>query len=220
MSKAALVKPEALEFRHLAACELKFAPDGDQAGEIEAYASIFGELDQGNDIVVRGAYAKSLKARKREDRWDIPMFFGHAHSSVPIGLWTDFREDQRGLKAKGKLLLANSSDARQVRDVVLAGGGMGVSIGYRPVLVKYVSGDGKESADWRPGCVRHLLEVDLSECSLTAMPMCRGAGVTSAKSAAEIDAEHAPILALKTLTDALNIETATRSLARLLKRDA
>jgi len=213
-------RTDGLETLTLADCELKFAADGDSAGEIEGYASIFGELDQGNDIVVKGAYAKSLRERKRADRWDIPMFFGHAHSSVPIGVWSDFREDNKGLKCKGRMLLANSADARQVRDVILAGGGMGISIGYKAKIVAYRSQDGEETSEWRPGCARLLKELDLAECSFTAMPMCRGAQVTSAKSAAEIaqrlDAGGAAIRAFAALDQALSADLAMKRIAQAL----
>lgn len=203
-----------LEYLTLPECELKFAAEGDEAGVLEGYASIFGELDQGGDIVRKGAFAKSLKERRKADRWDIPMFFGHAHASVPIGVWTDFKEDSKGLKCKGRLIF-ETPEAKQVRAVILAGGGMGISIGYRTLARKYVTPDGAESDDWRSGAVRHLIEVDLSECSLTAMPMCRGAGVTGIKFAAGDDAaEHgarALIRSIKAATEHLDTVNAIRA---------
>lgn len=198
-------------------CELKFATEGDAIGEIAGYASIFEELDQGNDIVVRGAYAKSLRERKRDGRWDIPMFFGHAHASVPIGVWTDFAEDQKGLRCKGRLIF-ETPEARQVRAVILAGGGMGISIGYRAKQVAYRSQDGEETSEWRLGCARVLKEVELAECSLTAMPMCRGAQVTDAKAGGDVAADHA-IHAMRRLADDLHVDAAMRCIAAALKRD-
>ncbi|HRE45346.1 MAG TPA: HK97 family phage prohead protease [Terricaulis sp.] len=202
-----------LETLQLDAPELKFTAEGDQAGEIEAYASIFGELDQGGDIVVKGAFKKSLIERRKQDRWDIPMFFGHAHASVPIGVWTDFREDSKGLKCKGRLIF-EVPEAKQVRAVILAGGGMGVSIGYKTIKRSYVTPDGVRTDDWRNGAARHLEEVDLHECSLTAMPMCRGAQVTSAK----FNSEDGAIHALKSVDQYLSNSAAMRFLARALNR--
>lgn len=208
-----------LQLEHFAldadACALKYAAAGDSAGEIEGYASIFGELDQGNDVVVRGAFKKSLAERRKQDRWDIPMFFGHAHASVPIGVWTDFREDKIGLKCKGKLIF-ETPDARQVRAVILAGGGMGISIGYRTIKHAYVDATGGRSDEWRPGCHRELIEVDLAECSLTAMPMCRGAGVTSAKMRGD-EAQAAAIRALEALGEHLTIQRTAAAIARALQ---
>lgn len=197
--------------------EFKYAADGDQAGVIEGYASIFGELDQGGDIVRKGAFAKSLRQRRKADRWDIPMFFGHAHASVPIGVWSDFAEDSRGLKCKGRIIL-EAPEAKQVRAVLMAGGGMGISIGYQTTSRKFVTADGKEHDDWAQGAVRHLIEVDLFECSLTAMPMCRGAGVTSAKAVGDKPSVSA-IPALSALANTLLTETALRQIARALHKE-
>lgn len=211
-----LAKPE-LEFTALADCELKFAAEGDNVGEIEGYASIFGELDQGGDIVRKGAFAKSLKARRKADRWDIPMFFGHAHNSVPIGVWSEFKEDSRGLKCKGRLIL-ETPEAKQTRAVILAGGGMGISIGYRTLQRKYVTPDGQESDDYRTGAVRHLIELDLRECSLTATPMCLGAQVIAAKFEGGADQQDAAaaglirvIEAAKQNLELLNVIRAARA---------
>lgn len=171
--------------------EIKFAKEGDaDVGTIEGYASIFGEVDSGNDEVVKGAFAKSLKERRKADRWRIPMFLGHSHGSVPIGVWTDITEDGKGLKVKGKIILVNE-DARQLHAVLLAGGDMGLSIGYRATHRCYRSPDGKEHADWVSGAVRLLKELDLREISITAMPMLDPARITSVKEdAAEITDEE------------------------------
>lgn len=210
-------KPEAVELDRLdcGETELKFLGAGDEDGTIEGYASIFGEVDSGNDRVRKGAFLKSLKGRATSR---IPMFFGHAHSSVPIGVWTEIKEDAKGLKVKGKLLLTNSAEARQVRDVLLAKGEMGISIGYRTIDRKYISPDGKEHADWVSGAVRELRELDLREISLTAMPMLDPARVTGVKDEAGGEEESAPaILAMKHLAQTLNLKVAMDRIAHLLK---
>ena len=198
--------------------ELKFLGAGDEDGTIEGYASIFGAPDSGNDRVRKGAFAKALKSRKSSR---IPMFFGHAHASVPIGIWTEITEDAKGLRVKGKLLLTNSPEARQVRDVLLAKGEMGISIGYRTIDRKYITPDGKEHADWMSGAIRELREVDLREISLTAMPMLDDARVTGVKSeegeGEPQDAEQASIHALKALAQTLNLKTAADRIAAALK---
>lgn len=195
MSTAAEIKDEKLA---LEACELKFAPgENDKTGQIEGYASLFGELDQGNDIVERGAFKQCLKDR-RVSR--IPLFFGHAHNSVPIGLMQDLREDTKGLKFKAQLIL-ESDLSRQVRAILLAGGEMGVSIGYRTKKAVWRDPKGKEFDEWTPGCVRLLQEVELREISLTAMPMLDSARITGVKSEGDLD-------------------DATRALIRTLERHA
>lgn len=198
--------------------ELKFLGAGDEEGTIEGYASIFGDVDSGNDRVRKGAFAKALKSRNSSR---IPMFFGHAHASVPIGVWTEIKEDAKGLKVKGKLLLANSPEARQVRDVLMAKGEMGISIGYRTISRAHITPDGKEHADWQPNAVRELRELDLREISLTAMPMLDSARVTGVKDEAgeqaQPDATQAAILALKHVADTLNLQRAMDRIAEVLK---
>lgn len=216
--RKAAAEPVELDHLDCAETELKYASLGDSEGEIEGYASIFNETDSGNDRVKRGAFAKSIRGRKASR---IPMFFGHAHASVPIGVWTEITEDSKGLKVKGKLLLTNSPEARQVRDVLMAKGEMGISIGYRTVQRAYITPDGKEHADWQSNAVRELRELDLREISLTAMPMLDSARVTGVKDeAGEGDAAEQPdpaILALKSVAETLNIEIAMNRIAHALK---
>lgn len=210
-------KPEPVELDHLDCeeTELKFAATGESEGEIEGYASLWDITDSGNDRVKRGAFAKSIKGRNASR---IPMFFGHAHSSVPIGVWTEIKEDAKGLKVKGKLLLQNSPEARQVRDVLLAKGEMGISIGYRTINRAFLTPDGKEHADWMPNAVRELREVELREISLTAMPMLDHARITGVKEEGGEEDEPAPaIRALKHVADTLHTEIALGRLAEALK---
>lgn len=215
-------KPEPVELEHLdlehGETELKFLGASDDEGTIEGYASIFGDVDSGNDRVRKGAFAKALKSRSSAR---IPMFFGHAHSSVPIGVWTEIKEDAKGLRVKGKLLLANSPEARQVRDVLLAKGEMGISIGYRTINRAYITPDGKEHADWMSGAVRELRELDLREISLTAMPMLDSARVTGVKDETgepeTPNATQAAILALKHVADTLHLQVAMNRIAEVLK---
>ena len=54
-------------------CELKLADVASNAeGTIEGYASVFGILDQGGDIVMPGAFKTSLKEWK--NRKSLPPF--------------------------------------------------------------------------------------------------------------------------------------------------
>lgn len=196
-------------------CELKLAGEGAHEGEIEGYGSIFGELDKGNDIVLAGAFAKSLKDR---DVARMPFFFGHAHGSVPIGFFKELREDRKGLRFKGQLLF-ETPEPRQVRALLKAGASMGVSIGYKTIRRAYRTPDGKEHDEWQPGAVRLLKEVELLELSLTAMPMCEGARVTGIKQqdeAAERAHAAALIRALNGAADAFALKHALDGAAERL----
>ena len=69
-------------------------------GTVEGYASLFGEIDQARDMVVRGAFRASLAVRGPRR---VPMLFQH-DPSEPVGVWLDLREDATGLYARGRLI--------------------------------------------------------------------------------------------------------------------
>lgn len=120
---------------------------------IEGYASFFGSVDQGGDIVQKGAYAASLGAGRR-----VKMLWQH-DPREPIGIWDEVREDERGLYVKGRLL-DSVSRAREAAALTRAGAIDGLSIGYRTV---------KSHKDDRGR--RCLSEVELWEVSLVTFPM-------------------------------------------------
>ena len=72
----------------------------DADGTVEGYASLFGEIDQARDMVMRGAFANTLASRGIRR---IPMLFQH-DPSEPVGIWLELREDFRGLFARGRLI--------------------------------------------------------------------------------------------------------------------
>lgn len=187
--------------------ELDAKAEGDAAGVIKGYASIWGETDGGNDQVIKGAFSKSLKGRSERR---IPMLLGHNQSAVPIGVWTAIREDAKGLYVEGKLALGSDA-GRQMYEVLRAGAEMGISIGYRTIRKEIVvPGKGAgDASEWAPGAIRKLLEIDLREISLVPIPMLDSARVTQVKSE-EGEAGAAEIKAL-----IRTIESATQNLELL-----
>lgn len=141
-------------------------------GIIEGYASIFGEEDRINDIVLPGAFTKSLRARKGLGR--IPMLVGHAQR-IPVGVWVDMIEDGKGLKVKGQIDI-QSPDGGQLYRVGKMGAELGISIGYKATVYEYRVNPQTNDQ------VRLLKEVDLYEVSLVTIPCCDGARVTQVKS--------------------------------------
>jgi uncharacterized protein len=69
-------------------------------GTVEGYASLFGELDQARDMVMPGAFTRTLKSRGVRR---IPMLFQH-DPAEPVGVWLELVEDFRGLRARGRLI--------------------------------------------------------------------------------------------------------------------
>jgi HK97 family phage prohead protease len=86
-------------------------------GEVEFYASVFGNVDLTGDRVVKGAFADSLEAwRKSGD--PIPVIFSHDWSN-PFSMIgsadpNDVVEDDIGLKVKAQLDINENPTAMQV----------------------------------------------------------------------------------------------------------
>jgi HK97 family phage prohead protease len=147
---------------------LKAAADG----AIEGYASVFGEVDKGGDVVVAGAYAKSLAAMAQAGR-RIKMLWQH-DPLQPIGVWDEAKEDARGLWVRGRIL-SEVARGREAKALVDAGAMDGLSIGYRTIT----SSRGAKGE-------RLLSELDLWEVSLVTFPMQPTARVSSVKSLADL----------------------------------
>ena len=143
----------------------------DEEGVFEGYASTFGNKDQGGDIVMPGAFARSLKARGVKG---VKMLADH-DPRQRIGVWTDIVEDADGLKVKGRLL-TEKANAREALVDLRAGALDGLSIGGRTTSDSH---DGRKRA-------RMIKEFDLYEISLVSFPMNEAARVTSVKAAARI----------------------------------
>ncbi|MEL6754174.1 MAG: HK97 family phage prohead protease [Pseudomonadota bacterium] len=150
--------------------ETKFARFGEavavQDGHVvEGYASHFGACDQGGDVVVKGAYAASLRTISAEGR-RVKMLWQH-DPSQPIGVWDEVREDDTGLWVKGRLL-PEVAKGREAAELIAAGAIDGLSIGYR--TVKAAKNDKGQ---------RVLTELELWEVSLVTFPMLPSARVAA-----------------------------------------
>lgn len=139
-------------------CELKYADGGDQAGLVTGYGSVFGKVDRGGDVVVKGAFRQSLR-EWRERKAAVPMLWDH-DPKEPIGVWTEISEDDTGLKLKGELVL-DVPRAQQVRALMMRGAVSGTSIGYKT----------RDHAIDRASGARLLKNVDLWEVSIVTFPM-------------------------------------------------
>lgn len=167
--------------------------------EISGYASFFGDVDQGNDVVVKGAYAASLAALKDAKR-GVKMLWQH-DPAQPIGVWDTVREDARGLFVKGRIL-SSVAKGREAIALIEAGAMDGLSIGYRTVKAsKNTKGQ------------RLLQELELWEVSLVTFPM-----LPSARVAAKADGFRALDDILREMAEAF--ETARTDLnVRLVQQD-
>lgn len=156
--------------RRSAADERKFVgltiADVEADGTFQGYASLFGKLDLGRDIVERGAFAASLARRGAAG---VRMLFQH-DPNAPIGTWTEIREDERGLFVCGRLAL-DAAKAREVHSLMREGALDGLSIGFRTVRAR---------TEARTG-IRRILEADLWEISVVTFPMLPEARIDAVK---------------------------------------
>lgn len=172
--------------------ETKFARLEEQAvkedGTFSGYASKFHLVDQGGDIVLPGAFTKSLVARRPK------MLWGH-DLDRPIGAWSVVEEDGTGLKVEGKLLLTTTL-GREVYELMKAGIVDSLSIGYLT-----------RKSETRGGN-RGLIEVDLFEISVVTFPMLEAATIEAVKSINDV------ILATKTSGDFAPLKRAVEGALR------
>jgi uncharacterized protein len=153
---------ELLEF-----CSDIKAEDGEE-GTFYGYGSIFNNTDLGNDVVVSGAFTKSIA---RSGPKGVKLLYQHK-SDMPIGVFEEIEEDEKGLKVKGRLALGTQA-GREAYELIKMGALDGLSIGFR-VSPKGQEYDGKAKK-------RYIKEVDLMEISLVTFPMNPKARVRSVK---------------------------------------
>ncbi|WP_273690266.1 HK97 family phage prohead protease [Ketogulonicigenium vulgare] len=156
--------------------EFKFEIKADEqdANTFSGYASIFGNLDRVGDIVLRGAFTKSLEERRPKMLWQ------HDPNQV-IGVFDEVREDEKGLFVMGRF--AQTPKAQEVRELMLMGAIDSMSIGYVTKDYEY-----SHTND------RLLKEVILFEVSLVTFGANESAKVEQVKSAIDDMPEDIQVL--------------------------
>lgn len=139
----------------------------DDEGVFEGYGSVFGVKDSYGDVVDSGAFAESLK--KHQAAGTLPALLWQHNPGKPIGVYTEMREDEKGLFVRGKLALS-TEQGREAYELLKMGALRGLSIGFMPVDTEM--GDG----------VNRLKEIDLWEVSLVTFPANGAANVSGVKS--------------------------------------
>lgn len=140
----------------------------EEDGTFEGYGSVFNNTDLGNDVIKDGAFTKTLRERGAKG---VKLLYQHK-TDMPIGVFTEIKEDDHGLYVKGKLALGTSS-GKDAYELMKMGALDGLSIGFKvnPKEVMYDKRTGK----------RIIKELDLMEVSLVTFPMNPRATVRSVK---------------------------------------
>jgi len=158
--------------------EFKFMADevDEEKGTFHGYASIFGLVDSYGDMVLPGAFKKTLKEKK-----EFPMLWSH-NVCEPIGIITG-EEDEKGLVVTGQLN-RDVQRGREIRSLMAQKAVNGLSIGFVTV---------KEGVD-KDSQARTLKEINLWEISPCVFQACPDAEVIDVKTSIEFKpypSEHA-----------------------------
>lgn len=128
-------------------------------GRFAGYASVFNRVDAGGDMVMPGAFARSLL--KRHGR--VRLLFQH-DPKEPVGIWDTIAEDSHGLHVRGRLI-GGVERADALRRLIENRALDGLSIGFRTVRAT------------REGGTRKLWQIDLFEISIVTFPMMEDARI-------------------------------------------
>ena len=97
---------------------------GQEVGKIEAYGAIYNNVDEGNDRILPGAFARTVKnsksrAQSRDNPYIFKMLWNHNQDEL-IGGWYDIDpNDPKGLHCWGDVLLSTQR-GREYYDLALA----------------------------------------------------------------------------------------------------
>ena len=165
-------------------CRAEFNFDGaDEAGAMtfSGYGAVFGNLDTNGNVIERGAFKRTLRESRSEKRLPA-MLLQHGLTSdyqMPVGVWTQMREDDRGLYVEGQL--ADTVRGREIYALMKMEPRPaldGLSIGYR---IKRADAGTKPDEP-----ARRLLDIDLIEVSLVTFPGNTRARVTDVNAAGDM----------------------------------
>jgi len=154
-------------FEFKSAIEAKGTPEDGQ-GTFEGYGSVFNNTDLGNDVILKGAFTKSIKKTGSKG---IKLLYHHK-TDMPIGVFDEIEEDSKGLRVKGRLAMKTQA-GQEAYELMKMGALDGLSIGFR-VSPKGQSYDAKTKR-------RLIKEVELMEISLVTFPMNPRAKIRSVK---------------------------------------
>lgn len=149
--------------KHIAPFEVKSLDEG---GSFSGYASVFGVQDYDGDVIVRGAFRKTLEQARANGKY--PKMLWQHRPDMICGKWTEMAEDDHGLFVKGHCIL-DVEAGRTAYALLKAGVLDGMSIGFNIL-------DGGRGENGRV-----ISEVDLWEVSLVTWGANPEALVTSVK---------------------------------------
>lgn len=168
--------------------------DMTEAGSFCGLGSVYGNVDDGGDIVSPNAFAKSLAVWKSKGR--MPALLWQHNQRQPIGAYQKMDETPDGLYVEGSLAL-KTQQGREAYELLKMSAISGLSIGYMSLEDDY---------DAKTG-VRTIKSADLYEVSLVTFPMNDAARVSAVKT-------------IEKIGDLTSAETYLRDVGGLSRREA
>jgi HK97 family phage prohead protease len=165
-----------IEHRDFGLIEVKLA--GDDTGTFSGYGAVFGNVDGHGDVIEHGAFADSLAEWKSRGKWP-KMLLQHggfglgSDDMMPVGQWTEMREDRKGLKVDGRLFAMNTERGQYIYEGLKSGELDSLSIGYQTEDSRSETRDGDH--------VRVLTKIKLWEVSIVTFPANDKARISSVK---------------------------------------
>lgn len=155
--------------------ELELKTDNARPGFFVGYGATFGNKDQGNDIILPGAFDTTAEEHAKAET--MPAMYYEHNSQEPIGDWLSMSVDKKGLKMEGQLWIKEGIPrADQAYKMLQSKTGKGLSIGFSHITPPIY--DDKAN-------VRKLTSLRVAEVSPTGRPMNKKAGIISVKSLLE-----------------------------------
>lgn len=139
----------------------------DEAGNFEGYASVFNNIDLGDDIILPGAFTKVKTTRTGQLK--LALF----HDLTRLIGSADYKQDEHGLFLKGRVNL-KVSYARDAYELMKDGTLDSMSIGFNTITSAWEEREGRS--------IRVIKEAELWEASVVPFGMNPEAQVTSVKS--------------------------------------
>jgi len=145
----------------------------DEQGYFEGYASTFGNVDLGNDVVVEGAFKESLA--EWNDKKQLPVMPWFHNMDKLVGDFLSMEERAEGLFVKGQFWLGEKATqlSQMAYNLYSGTGPKAMSIGYKTLDFADEAVDGE--------MVRMLKKVKLFEVSILPFGMNPEAVATNVK---------------------------------------
>lgn len=176
-----------LETKRINFAECKLAASESQdVMEFSGYGAVFNNLDSYGDVIAPGAFSQYLDdVKSGKQNWPA-MLMQHGGWGVtsedltPVGVYTDLKEDDFGLKTAGNLAATpRGIEAHTLMKMTPRPAISGLSIGY---YVRKESYGGKNDL-----FDRKLEQIDLVEVSIVTFPANDKARVANVKSGEDFD---------------------------------